>query len=653
MKTVQDLCHFSSGIYEPYIFVSYSHDDKDTVEKLVNRLLEDGFCVWVDYENIRGRYFSDDIKNGIRECAVFLQCLSKSYITKPYCEKEYKLADDENKGIVPVAIDDVKKNDNPNLFPYGGNIHGYGSGMRDDFEECYSHVVKSALLLKLKQGENPGYMFAGEEILEEFKEHCKNTYEHSGNYILHEIHKELFTDIWDEDSDEIYGGTESTEVSLYNFLVKNKDRNPVLLLGEGGTGKTVSMIRTCKKLLSEGICAIYVPLNKVWFDGIEDPIKEYIRKKILGENAPLFSSLKNMLNAEVKNNVFLFLDGANELKKQALERLREFISDAGMSREWTGTRIIISSRTDFDINVYIKELKVLPLGEKNIRDFLSKLKVAIPDNSKVLELIKNPLMLGLYADAEKYAENYKKQGKRFKIRLDAQPDTVAKIIGNFMQTQLFQMVSVSNEESNFILYHTLIDYALPAVGYKMLMADGLLTERMVRRILIDYLDDDEIHFKWYSKEILEDLWFEYGVDDIYISKNDIRKICDFAIKNYRFLYINDNEDDEPTVEFLHQEFRDYFAGVYLANEIRMLEKFQKYAGYGYSEMDICKSAVCKEAIEYCCGILKEENACPYIAEDSYVFQEREEWNHLHIVCQKRYYVRYVTKLTRGMRVLGI
>lgn len=323
MKTVQDLRHFSSGIYKPYIFVSYSHDDKDTVEKLVNRLLEDGYCVWVDYENIRGRYFSDDIKNGIRECAVFLQCLSKSYITKPYCEKECKLADDENKGIVPVAIDDVKKNDNPNRFPYGSHIFGYGSGMRDDFEECYSCVAKSVLLRKLKKGENPGYIFAGEEILEVFKEHCRNTYEHSGNYILHEIHRELFTDIWDEDSNEIYGGAESTEVSLYNFLAKNEDRNPVLLLGEGGTGKTVSMIRTCNKLLSEGICAIYVPLNKVWFDGIEDPIKEYIRKKILGEDEPLFSSLKNMLNAEVKNNVFLFLDGANELKKQALDRLRE------------------------------------------------------------------------------------------------------------------------------------------------------------------------------------------------------------------------------------------------------------------------------------------------------------------------------------------
>ncbi|MDO5407790.1 MAG: TIR domain-containing protein [Eubacteriales bacterium] len=639
MKTIQDLRHFSSGIYEPYIFISYSHDDRDTVEKLVNRLLEDGFCVWVDYENIRGQYFSDDIKNGIRECAVFLQCLSRSYITKPYCEKEYKLADDENKGIVSVAIDDVRKIDNPNLFPYGGNIHGYGTGMRESFDEYYSHLMKSALLLKLKQGENPGYMFAGEQILTVLKEHCRRIYEHSGNYILHEIHKELFTDIWDEDSDEIYGGTESTEASLYNYLSRNKERNPVLLLGEGGTGKTVSMIHTCNQLLSEGICAVYVPLNKVWFDGTEDPVKEYIRKRILGEDETLFGSLKNMLNAEIPNNVFLFLDGANELKKQALDRLKEFLSDASISKEWTGTRIIISSRTDIDTNIAIRELKVLPLREENIEKYLCKLRVAIPDSKKVLELIQNPLMLGLYADAEKYAETYKKQGKEFKIQLDSQPDTAAKIIRNFMQTQLFQMASISNEDSNFILYHTLIDYALPAVAYRMLSADGLLTERMVRRILIDYLEEDELHFKWYSNEILEDLWWQYGVDNSYISKNDIRRICDFAIKNYRFLYINNaGEDEEATVEFLHQEFRDYFAGVFLANEIRMLDKARKYAAHGYSGLDICKPAISKDALEYCCGYLKEEAACPYITGQEYVFPgKREHEPSLYSVSEKVLY----------------
>ena len=70
MKSVQDICHFSSGIIESYIFISYSHDDAEIVRKLVQRLESEGFCVWVDYENIRGQHFSDDIKNGIRECAV-------------------------------------------------------------------------------------------------------------------------------------------------------------------------------------------------------------------------------------------------------------------------------------------------------------------------------------------------------------------------------------------------------------------------------------------------------------------------------------------------------------------------------------------------------------------------------------------------------
>ena len=27
MKTVQNIKHFSSGIFEPYIFISYSHDE--------------------------------------------------------------------------------------------------------------------------------------------------------------------------------------------------------------------------------------------------------------------------------------------------------------------------------------------------------------------------------------------------------------------------------------------------------------------------------------------------------------------------------------------------------------------------------------------------------------------------------------------------
>lgn len=182
MKSVQDIRHFSSGIIEPYIFISYSHGDAVIVMKLVQRLESEGFCVWIDYENIRGEYFSDDIKNGIRECAIFIQCISKSYITKPYCEKENRLTDDENRNYISIAIDDVRKDDNPDAFPFGGNVYGYGKGIQEDFEEYWERIQKNVFLARLKQektGEEPArYIFAGEKILTVLKDHCEHTYHH-------------------------------------------------------------------------------------------------------------------------------------------------------------------------------------------------------------------------------------------------------------------------------------------------------------------------------------------------------------------------------------------------------------------------------------------------------------------------------------------
>lgn len=622
MKSVQNISHFSSGIIEPYIFISYSHDDVEIVRKLVQRLEAKGFCVWVDYENIRGQYFSDDIKNGIRECAVFMMCLSKSYITKPYCEKEYKLADDENRNFISIAIDDVKKNENPNAFPFGTNIYGYGKGIQEAFEECWESLQKNVFLVRLKNGkESVRYIFAGEQILTVLKEHCEHTYHYSGNYVLNEIHKELFTDIIDMNEQDIYHSEGEFELSLIDFLRKNPENRLVLLKGAGGTGKTISMLQTCKKLLANGICAVYIPLNKIRFKETEDPIKNYIYKHIMGCDNTLFKNFVNMANADVPNNVFLFLDGVNELAISDLRYLCDFIKRASYSQEWIGTRMIISSRTEIE-SMEIKVLDILPLEKTKIIKFLEKLDVRIPTNPKVLSLITNPLMLGLYADSEKYAEMYKKKSGKFNIKLETNPDSTTKIIYNFMQTQLFQMASVSNENNDYILYHVLIDYALPAVAYQMIKSDSLLTEKDVRLILKQTLDEEDKHFQWYTDVILEDLWWEFGEDEEHISFKDMKKIQEFAIKKYRFLYVNNRSDyeNDPAVEFLHQEFRDYFAGVYFANEIRMLRKHGKYITDKFKDiLGLSDKVMNEEILEYCGGVLHEENACPRLEENGYVF----------------------------------
>lgn len=625
MNVDQDVRRFSSGIVEPYIFVSYSHDDEDAVKPLIAKLQEEGFCIWIDYDNIRGQHFADDIKNGIRSCTVFLQCLSRSYISKPYCEKEYKLADEENKGFVCVAIDDVRKEENPNAFPFRGNVYGYGKGIRTAFNECWLGIQKSALLSKLKKdnGEeaSSSYMFVGEQLLTVLSDYCERTYQHSGNYILNEIHRELFTDLIDEGGMNLYKTSDLVPVSLMDFLNKDKDSKTVLLKGSGGAGKTVSMIQTCRSIIEEGKCAIYVPLNKVTFANTVDPIKDYIRKHILGCDDSLFRSLENIVNSSVANQAILFLDGANEITAQNLNELYEFLRRATFSREWNGVRIVVSSRTDLDM-ADIRTLEMLALDEQKISSFLEKLKVSLPQNKKVLKLISNPLMLGLYADAEKYYELYKQKSGRFKIKLDSVPDTTTKIISNFMQTQLFQMASVSNSDNDFILYHVLLEYALPAIAHSMMTMDHSLTEKDVRNVLKNALSDYDEHFEWYSEEVLEDLWWEYGVESDMLSKKDIKSIHDFAIKKYRFLYVESdiNDSEEAAISFLHQEFRDYFAGVYLSNEIRMLVKKKRFVS---DDIGLSKYLFGEEVLEYCGGVLKEDKACPFFKDDRFVFPGKQ------------------------------
>lgn len=512
-------------------------------------------------------------------------------------------------------------------------------GIKDSITDAKEEIINAVNLAsrstisserQLEHQTNEADTFVKEQLLATLSNHCEWTYQHSGNYILNEIHKELFTDLIDESEMNLYKSSDLTQISLVDFLNKDKYSKSVLVKGPGGAGKTVSMIQTCKAIIKDDKCAIYVPLSKVSFSNIADPIKEYIRKHILGCDDTLFRAFEEIANSSIVNQAVLFLDGANEISLHNLNELYEFLRRAAFSKEWNGVRIVVSSRTDLDI-ADIKTLEMLPLDASKISSFLEKLSVNLPANKKVLKLISNPLMLGLYADAEKYYESYNQTSGRYRIKLDPIPDTTTKIISNFMKTQLFQMASVSNNDNDFILYHVLLEFALPVIAYSMIIIDRQFTEKDVRNVLKKALSDNDELFNWYSEVMLEDLWWEYDVENDMISKMDIKAIHDFAIKKYRFLYIESDMSDSEgfAVEFLHQEFRDYFAGIYLSNEIQMLEK----KGYILKKLGLSKCLFEDEVLEYCGGVLKEDYARPILEKDGYVYpgkQGKDVSNYSHV-----------------------
>lgn len=632
MKTQQEIVHFSSGKFMPYIFASYSHDDQEIVKLLLDKLMESGFCVWVDYNNLRGLHFADEIRNGIRECSIFLECLSKSYVTKPYCEKEFLFADDENKNVVAVCLDNVSKADNPNRFPVGGNAIGYGKGIMEDLDKYYEEVLQQAVMVALKdfmEKEEDAitmkYIFVDQKLSACLQNHCKNVYKNSGTYCLDKIHRELFPGIADHSKDRVYKAENAENVSLYEYI-KNKDYTDrhILLKGNGGMGKTVSMLQTCEKLLQEGVCAVYVPLNKIRFSH-GDSIGKYIQREICTNDPYIWNNLQACARADSGSDgkVFLFIDGVNELPLNDASELiqREIVEGLFLSNAWKGTRFVLSSRYELpqseDAFDEVKVLEMLPLELEQMKEFLQKHEIRMPDNSKVQSLLSNPLMLSLYANAEVYRHLYEKRGQAYGIHLEKVPDTPGKIIRNFLQTQLFQMISIARKD--YIVYYVLLEYALPYLAYEMVRNDSTATLKEVRNILKEACDvDRNVRFGWLEEDKLEDiLWNTESASDF--TKKDVKNLYKYAVDKYRFLYRTGQreEGEDDYVEFLHQDFRDYFAAYHVANEIKAIHRSPKR--WEKENMILGEKRLPKELVEFCADILHEQEACPWEDEEGWHF----------------------------------
>ena len=96
------------------VFISYSRDDLDMVEKEVIPKIEEinGVKCWLDVHDIEAgaESFPDVINNGLKECFIFLLMLSKSSMQKEWPLKELKDAEalrnsDPTRKVVLVNLD--------------------------------------------------------------------------------------------------------------------------------------------------------------------------------------------------------------------------------------------------------------------------------------------------------------------------------------------------------------------------------------------------------------------------------------------------------------------------------------------------------------------------------------------------------------------
>lgn len=97
----------STSVTGSDVFISYSRKDTDFVKKLDESLKNEGFEVWVDWEDIPlSANWMQEIEAGIESADVFAFVISPDSLSSEICRKELDFAIARNKRFIPVLYRD-------------------------------------------------------------------------------------------------------------------------------------------------------------------------------------------------------------------------------------------------------------------------------------------------------------------------------------------------------------------------------------------------------------------------------------------------------------------------------------------------------------------------------------------------------------------
>lgn len=93
---------------EPYLFVSYSHKDRETVKKCIDEFQKKLCYVWYDEGNHAGDDWADNIAKHLVEADCVMLFISSNSVRSVNVNNELTMALNYNKRIIPVYLEDVR-----------------------------------------------------------------------------------------------------------------------------------------------------------------------------------------------------------------------------------------------------------------------------------------------------------------------------------------------------------------------------------------------------------------------------------------------------------------------------------------------------------------------------------------------------------------
>ena len=337
-----------------------------------------------------------------------------------------------------------------------------------------------------------------------------------------------------------------------------------LVVGAGGMGKTVSLLRLWKRWSVEERedipVPIFIQLNEFNNNPEQNFIQNYIRRHYA--DLELDEVLKTPAigqGGKPQPHILLLLDGFNEVTATSNELILE-INRLRVQEDYPGIQMVLSSRVDIRSTYQWQSFHLLelqPLSDPQIQAYLRE---GFPSDSRLLEVLRNPMMLSIYATQSELPKRYLERGL-----LKEQVTSTGEMLFNVEAIQRIKIEEqFSLQQGALLLHRFVLEHLLPFLGWTMQQAGSFsLEETGLHQFLAEapeYLlqKDFFLVFKDFRKIDREAL---NGKEAWELQEELIDQIC---CQGLTMLVAENN-----SYRFLHQNFRDYFAARYLQNLIRL------------------------------------------------------------------------------------
>ena len=342
-----------------------------------------------------------------------------------------------------------------------------------------------------------------------------------------------------------------SDENAYKLLdVLSGGREDILLAGEGGAGKTTSLLYLWDERIKDKTeIPVYIPLSDFSAGG------EFLRRYIpthygFAADAP-------------DCDLLLLLDGYNELSGDPFPLISE-LNELRLSRHGR-LRVILTSRHEYALSHLPPEFnlyKLQPLEESVVTDYLKN--IGIPIGNAPLDVLKTPMMLSLYAQTcvfRKQAETRRDLRGVFEFR---ENNTRGDVVYNYLLCQAARLI-LDRKPGELLITWVAMFQAAPFLAYKMEHGNTfhlsfaelptLLYEALSKRSFTEWAETLPGRLRDYCRRTRTSLWLP-GIDEL---TEDVQSV----LIDRQYLLM----EEEGSFMFRHQYFRDFLSAVYIAQSL--------------------------------------------------------------------------------------